>query len=299
LGEVVDLGDRAREKYGLKVGDMVSTESHIVCGSCYQCRVGESHVCAKDKIIGISMDGCFAEYIKLPAKALWPTNLEKIRPEVAAIQEPFGNAVHACQVTDLRGKSVVVMGCGTIGLFAVLIARGMGASKVIGVEVNPHHAQLARELGCDEVLCPVSSPPEIPWASDPLLRQRVLELTDGVGADVVLEMAGFNSALNNAIKCVRRGGNVVAFGVKNGNAVIEDMHRVVMDGIQLQGVVGRRIFQTWEITRNLLENQSNGIQDAVWNVILNRGEGTMVGIADWEKEAPRRKEAREKSQAKK
>jgi threonine 3-dehydrogenase len=284
LGEVVDLGDRAREKYGLKVGDMVSTESHIVCGSCYQCRVGESHVCAKDKIIGISMDGCFAEYIKLPAKALWPTNLEKIRPEVAAIQEPFGNAVHACQVTDLRGKSVVVMGCGTIGLFAVLIARGMGASKVIGVEVNPHHAQLARELGCDEVLCPVSSPPEIPWASDPLLRQRVLELTDGVGADVVLEMAGFNSALNNAIKCVRRGGNVVAFGVKNGNAVIEDMHRVVMDGIQLQGVVGRRIFQTWEITRNLLENQSNGIQDAVWNVILNRGEGTMVGIADWEKE---------------
>jgi threonine 3-dehydrogenase len=77
---------------------------------------------------------------------------------------------------------------------------------------------------------------------------------------------------------------VVAFGVKNGNAVIEDMHRVVMDGIQLQGVVGRRIFQTWEITRNLLENQSNGIQDAVWNVILNRGEGTMVGIADWEKE---------------
>jgi threonine 3-dehydrogenase len=284
LGEVVALGDRAREKYGLTVGDMVSTESHIVCGSCYQCRMGDSHVCAKDKIIGISMDGCFGEYIKLPAKALWPTNLEKIRPEVAAIQEPFGNAVHACQVTDLRGKSVVVMGCGTIGLFAVLIARGMGASKVIGVEVNPHHAQLARQLGCDEVLCPATPPPEIPWASDPLLRQRVLELTDGVGADVVLEMAGFNSALNNAIKCVRRGGNVVAFGVKNGNAVIEDVHRVVMDGIQIQGVVGRRIFQTWEITRNLLENQSNGIQDAVWNVILNRGEGTMVSIADWERD---------------
>jgi threonine 3-dehydrogenase len=109
-------------------------------------------------------------------------------------------------------------------------------------------------------------------------------MTDGVGADVVLEMAGFNSALNNAIKCVRRGGNVVAFGVKNGNAVIEDVHRIVMDGIQIQGVVGRRIFQTWEITRNLLENRSNGIQEAVWNVILNRGEGTLVDIADWDRD---------------
>jgi threonine 3-dehydrogenase len=284
LGEIIALGDRAREKYGLKVGDTVSTESHIVCGSCYQCRMGDSHVCANDKIIGISMDGCFAEYIKLPAKALWPTNLEKIRPEVAAVQEPFGNAVHACQVTDLRGKSVVVMGCGTIGLFAVLIARGMGASKVIGVEVNPHHAELARQLGCDAVFTPATPPPEMPWASDPTLRQRVLQMTDGVGADVVLEMAGFNSALNNAIKCVRRGGNVVAFGVKNGNAVIEDVHRIVMDGIQIQGVVGRRIFQTWEITRNLLENRSNGIQEAVWNVILNRGEGTLVDIADWDRD---------------
>jgi len=284
LGEIVSLGARAREKYGLNEGDMVSTESHIVCGGCYQCRMGDSHVCAKDKIIGISVDGCFAEYIKLPAKALWPTNLTKIRPEVAAIQEPFGNAVHACQVTDLRGKTVVVIGCGTIGLFAVLIARGMGASKVIGVEVNPHHAELARQLGCDEVLAPSMPPPELPWASDPELRQQVLGLTDGVGADVVLEMAGFNSALNNALKCVRRGGNVVAFGVKNGNAVIEDVHRVVMDGIQIQGVVGRRIFKTWEITRNLLENQSNGIQEAIWEVILNRGEGTLVDIADWDRD---------------
>lgn len=283
LGEVVALGDRARSKYGLKVGDMVSTESHIVCGSCYQCRMGDSHVCAKDTIIGISRDGCFAEYIKLPAKALWPTNLDRIRPEVAAIQEPFGNAVHACQVTDLRGKTVAVIGCGTIGLFAVLIARGMGASKVIGVEVNPHHAELARQLGCDVVLSPQTPPPETPWASDPALQAAVLQHTDGVGADVVLEMAGFNSALNNALKCVRRGGNVVAFGVKNGNAVVEDAHRLVMDGIQLQGVVGRRIFQTWEITRNLLENHANGIQQAIWEVILNRGEGTLVHIDDWEK----------------
>src|SRR5690606_10397351 len=88
LGEIVEVGSRVTEKYGYRVGDVVSTESHIVCGTCVQCRLGESHVCARDKIIGISLDGCFAEYIKLPAKALWPTDLSKIRPEVAAIQEP-------------------------------------------------------------------------------------------------------------------------------------------------------------------------------------------------------------------
>ena len=285
LGEIVEAGVRVQSKYGYTVGDIVSTESHIVCGTCHQCRLGDSHVCARDKIIGISQDGCFAEYVKLPAKALWPTNIDSIRPEVAAVQEPFGNAVHACQVRDLRGKSVAILGCGTIGLFAILIARGMGASKIIGIEPDPHHADMAKRLGCDAVLTPGMPPSEAPYQSDPELRNRVLEMTDGIGVDVAMEMAGFNSSLNNAIKITRRGGDVVLFGVKNGNAVIEDSHRVVMDGIQMHGVVGRRIFGTWEITRNLLETRSNGIQEAIWDVILNRGDGTMVDIEDWERDS--------------
>ena len=282
LGEIVEVGDRVSGKYGYTVGDVVSTESHIVCGTCHQCRQGDSHVCARDKIIGISQDGCFAEYVKLPAKALWPTNIDLIRPEVGAVQEPFGNAVHACQVQDLRGKTVAILGCGTIGLFAVLIARGMGASRIIGVEPDPHHAEMARQLGCDVVLTPNMPPIDAPHKSDPGLRAAVMDLTDGAGVDVAMEMAGFNSSLNNAIKITRRGGNLVMFGVKNGDAIIEDAHRVVMDGIRVQGVVGRRIFGTWEITKSLLETRSNGIQDAIWDTILNRGEGTMVDIADWE-----------------
>ena len=126
LGKIVDLGSDAKRTYGLEVGDIVSTESHIICGACYQCRIGDTHVCADDKIIGISQDGCFAEEVKLPAKALWRTNIERIRPEVAAIQEPFGNAVHACTKVNLRGKRVAIVGCGTIGLFAVSIARANG-----------------------------------------------------------------------------------------------------------------------------------------------------------------------------
>ncbi len=282
LGEIVEVGSRVTEKYGYVAGDVVSTESHIICGVCHQCRVGDMHVCAKDKIIGISMDGCFAEYLKLPAKSLWKTDLSKIRPEVAAVQEPFGNAVHACQATDLRGKTVAIFGCGTIGLFAVLIARGMGATTIIGVEVDPKHAEMARQLGCDHVLVPQVQP-DRPNASDPALRQAIRDLTDGVGVDVALEMAGFNSSMNNAIKAVRRGGHVVLFGVKNGDAVVEDVHRVVMDGLQLHGIVGRQIFGTWEITRRLLEDRQNGIQDAIWNVILEGGRDTLVDIRDWER----------------
>jgi len=285
LGEIVAVGERVHEKYGYEPGMVVSTESHIVCGVCAQCRVGDLHVCADDKIIGISRDGCFAEYVKLPAKALWPTDLSRIRPEVAAVQEPFGNAVHACQSTDLRGKTVAVIGCGTIGLFAILIARGMGARRVIGVEVDPHHAELAKKLGCEVVLRPAMPPKDRPWASDPGLIEQVKALTDGVGVDVVFEMAGFNSALNNALRMARRGGHVVLFGVKNGDAHIEDYHRVIMNGLQLHGVVGRQIFGTWEMTRALLENPLNGIQDAVWDVILNKGDGTRVHIDDWEPEA--------------
>lgn len=286
VGEVVEVGSRVTEKYpAIRPGVVVSAESHIVCGVCHQCRLGELHVCDNDRILGITTDGCFAELAKVPAKILWPTDTDKVRLEVAAVQEPFGNAVHACQVNDLRGQNVVIVGCGTIGLFALLIARGMGARRIVGVEVDAHHAELARRLGADEVIAPQPSPPDRPWASDPTVVERVKELTGGVGADVVMEMAGFNSALNTALKSVRRGGAVVAFGVKTGHWTLEDGHRLVMDGIRIQGVVGRRIFQTWEVTRSLLESTSNGVQDAVWEVILNGGDGTIVPISTWEKAA--------------
>lgn len=280
LGEVVEVGSQVSR---VRVGDIVSTESHIICGTCYQCRVGDTHVCQKDKIIGISRDGCFAEYLELPEKSLWPTDLSRIRPEVAAVQEPFGNAVHACQVASMKDRTVAVVGCGTIGLFALLIARGLGAKKVIGIEVDPHHAELARRLGADAVLTPGLPPKDAPHRSDPALREQIMDLTDGVGVDVALEMAGFNSALNNAVKITRRGGEVVLFGVKNGDVVLEDYHRVIMNGLRLHGVVGRRIFETWDITKRLLEDEANGIQKAVYEVILNGGQDTIADIRSWEK----------------
>ncbi|WP_437632146.1 zinc-binding dehydrogenase [Sorangium sp. So ce854] len=282
LGRVVDLGTDARRTFGLEVGDIVSTESHIACGACYQCRVGDTHVCADDKIIGISEDGCFAELVKLPAKNLWRTDIARIRPEVAAVQEPFGNAVHACTKVNLRGKRVAIFGCGTIGLFAVAIARAMGAIYIIGVEPAERNADMARLLGADVVLRPHKASPERPHASDPELTERVRKLTDGVGVDVVLEMSGVNSSVNNAIHAARRGGDVILFGLKSGDAVIENFDRLIVDGISLHSVIGRRIFETWHITRHLLESRDPNIHDLIWEVILNRGQGTVFDFEDYD-----------------
>ncbi|HEX4404601.1 MAG TPA: zinc-binding dehydrogenase [Byssovorax sp.] len=279
LGKVVAVGTDARRTYGLEVGDVVTTESHIICGACYQCRIGDTHVCADDKIIGISEDGCFAEEVKLPAKTIWRTNLERIRPEVAAVQEPFGNAVHACTKVNLRGKRVAIVGCGTIGLFAVAIARAMGANYIVGVEPMENHAEMARRLGADVVLNPHNSNGH---ASDPELTERIRKLTDGVGVDVALEMTGINSSVNNAIHAVRRGGDVILFGLKSGDAVIENFDRLIVDGISLHSVIGRRIFETWHITRHLLESRDPNIHDLVWEVILNRGEGTIFDFRDYD-----------------
>jgi threonine 3-dehydrogenase len=186
---------------------------------------------------------------------------------------------------NLRGKRVAIVGCGTIGLFAVAIARAMGANKVIGVEPMESHAEMARRLGADVVLRPRPNTPDKPHASDPALTEEIRRLTDGVGADVVLEMSGVNSSVNNAIHAARRGGDVILFGLKSGDAVIENFDRLIVDGIALHSVIGRRIFETWHITKQLLESRDPNIHDLVFEVILNRGEGTIVDFREYEKDS--------------
>lgn len=281
FGEVVSVGSMAAREHGYQPGDIVTTESHITCGSCYQCRIGDNHVCADDLIIGISTDGCFAEYAKLPARALWRTDTRRIRPEVGALQEPFGNAVHACTKVNLRGKRVAILGCGTIGLFAVAVAKALGARSVIGVEPMPNHIEMAKELGADHVIAPRNMENQT-YEHDPELARQVRDLTDGVGVDVALEMSGQPSSVNNAIACVRRGGDVILFGLKSGDQIIEDFDRVIVDGISLHSVVGRRIFETWHITRNLLESRDPNIHDKIWEIILNKGQGTITPLMDFE-----------------
>ena len=278
LGRVVKVGSLAERHYGFAPGDVVTAESHITCGKCLQCRLGQREVCQDTIIIGFSLDGCFAEYIKLPAEILWRTDTRKIRPEVAAIQEPFGNAVHACTKVDLRGKSLAVFGCGTIGMLSILTARALGVSRIIGIEPIEENARLAEKLG---VTRSCVSRPKKDRKSDPGVVEKVTKF-GGDGVDVAFEMAGYNSSVNNALRSVRMGGDVVLFGIKSGDFNVEEFSDIVNRGISLHGVIGRRLFQTWSMLTNLLEAKENRIQEQIYDVILNGGKDTIVRIDDYD-----------------
>jgi threonine 3-dehydrogenase len=282
LGTVHEIGPIAAANYGFKVGDLVAAESHIVCGRCHQCLIDQRHVCVNEKIIGISQDGGFAEYIKLPAKVLWRTDAAKIRPEVAVVQEPFGNAVHAATAVDLRGKSVAIFGCGAIGQFTIMIAKALGAACIVGIDPNPVNAELARKLGADEVVqFDIQPDKNNGWKAYPEIVEQVVKFSGIDGVDVAMEMAGYNSSVNNALMSVRRGGDVVLFGLKQGDFKVQDFQRTIVKGINIHSIIGRRLFGTWVITKSLLESKENGIQDKIWNVMLNRGKDTITDIADF------------------
>ncbi|MBI3963910.1 MAG: alcohol dehydrogenase catalytic domain-containing protein [Candidatus Kerfeldbacteria bacterium] len=278
FGEIVEVGSGARAN-GFAPGQLVAAESHITCGICYQCQRKEFHVCTDEKILGISINGCFAEYIKLPAKVLWPTDTAKIRPEIATLQEPFGNGVHAATKVNLRGKRVAIFGCGPIGLFTVLIARAYGAERILAVDPAAGQRELAKTFGADDVFGTVQDDPA---GYDTQLVADIRKATAGVGADVALEMAGYPTSVNNAVQSVRRGGDVILFGLKSGPTTIHDFDRMIVRGVTLHSVIGRELFKTWHITRALLENRSNGIQDHLWYDLLKEGKGTLFAFRDYD-----------------
>lgn len=252
FGRVVEVGPKVTR---VKKGDFVSAESHLVCGECKQCRSGQTHVCVNEKIIGVTTDGCFAEYCKLPESTLWVTDIARMDPMLAAVQEPFGNAVHTCQTVDLKGRTVAIFGCGTIGLMSVIIAKGFGASKVIAVEPNEHNLNLAGEVGTDEIVHLDLSQVTKSGYHESLVK-RIKSAAGGGGVDVALEMSGHNDSINNAIRSVRRGGDVMCFGIPSGSqpVVIDDYStNIIFKGVTLHGIVGRRVFETWEHTKRLLE----------------------------------------------
>jgi threonine 3-dehydrogenase len=252
---------------------MVSAESHLYCGKCHACLAGDKHVCINERIIGVTADGGFAEKIKLPANVLWATDTQKIRPEVAAIQEPFGNAVHACAPfpgASLKDKNVAIFGCGTIGLFSIMIARAMGAKKIIGIEPNERNQAKAKQAGADKVISPSENS-----------AREIQDFFNGNGADYCLEMSGFSSSVIQAIQAAGHGGAIVLFGLASGDLVIPNFEEFIIRGKRIYSVVGRRVFDTWDISKRLLEDKANGIQDKIWEIILERGQGTLLSLKDF------------------
>lgn len=287
FGEIAALGSKASSvaPYPLSVGDFAAPESHVVCNNCFQCLRGEKHVCTNEKILGISHDGGFAEFVKLPAHIVWKTNTKDIRPELGAMQEPFGNAVHAATKVPLAGKTIAIFGLGPIGLFLTLVARGLGATTIIGIEPNPVSQDMAKKLGIDYVipLSPKSKDAPVHHRDEAVIK-HIEELTGGLGVDVSFEMAGFNSSFNNAIFATRRGGDMIAFGIKTGDFVLEDFNRFIVRGITIHAVIGRRLPETWEMTQKLFADSKNKIQENIWNVILDQGKDTILPLREYTKE---------------
>lgn len=295
VGEVVQMGSMVERLYNdldpnnpikLEVGALVSGDSHVTCGRCFQCRIGEGHVCLNEAILGISIDGIYAEYVKIPAKNLWAVDESRIRPEIAAILDPFGNAVHSTTVVDFRGQRVAIMGAGPIGMFSILLLRSFGAVKIIVADVNEANLKMAKELGAHETILIKKKKKEHEWEHDPEVVDRIMELTYGKGVDVSMEMAGPASSLNNCILSTRRGGHVIAFGIKDGAMTIPNFSpKVIVRGLTIHGIIGRRIFGTWQIAQRMLSDKTNGIQDAMWNVILKKGKGTVLDFVTFTPES--------------
>ncbi|HTI05872.1 MAG TPA: L-threonine 3-dehydrogenase [Gemmatimonadales bacterium] len=236
-GEIAGLGPGVS---GLRVGQLVTAEGHIVCGHCLQCRTGNSHICRNTRIIGVDRDGAFAEYIVMPTTNV--LTLSGIPTEVGAIMDPVGNAFHTVLTADIPGSTVFIVGCGPIGCFAVGIARAAGATKVIASDVNPKRLALAEKMGAHVVIN----------ASKEDVVETVRAETAGEGADVVCEMSGVPSALHQAFAAVSLGGRVQLLGIPKNEVPINFADEIIFKGITVYGVIGRKMYLTWHQMRRYL-----------------------------------------------
>jgi threonine 3-dehydrogenase len=221
------------------LGTRVAAETHLVDWTCYQCRTGREHVCANLRILGVDADGAFAEYMCLPERNAWPS--EGLSPEIAAIQEPMGNAVFATFVEEITTASVAVLGCGPIGLMAVAICKFAGASRVFATDVMPHRREMAARMGADFVL---------DGAGDVVAEIR--RETGGTGVDVVLEMSGAEAAIQQAFEMTTNGGRVSLLGLPSRPVTIDLNDAIIFRGLRVYGITGRKLWETWYKTAALL-----------------------------------------------
>ena len=255
-GFVEELGEHAKRAFEgeLHAGDYVSAEMHVVCGECPQCRSGNGHICIRTKIYGLHEDGAFAEFVKVPA-----SNVIKLAPfvplRVGAFLDALGNAVHTTQVCDLAGKSVAITGFGPIGAMAAAIAEHSGASTVIVTDVSDHALETARRWAARREFANLHEF-NVRTANPADVKRAIEAITDGVGVDVVLEMSGSPAAINFGLDIVRMGGLLSLLGLPAGHSVtISDYTRnVIFKGVTLQGIIGRRMYSTWQRMLALLRS---------------------------------------------
>lgn len=230
VGEVVEIN--TKKKTNLKKGDLVSSETHIFCQNCYQCKIKNYHVCENMQLFGIGRDGAFANYATIPIRTTWK-NDPSIDPMVMSVQEPLGNAVNVVQKANVKGKRVLVMGLGPTGLCAGAVAKVMGAEEVVGINRREYRRNLAMKMGFDRVV-------------------DVLDPKEFSTFDCVLEMSGNRIGIEIAFEAVRIAGIVIAFGIPKEEITVDWGKYMINKELTIKSVFGRELWKTWKDTTKLL-----------------------------------------------
>ncbi|MBI1364728.1 MAG: L-threonine 3-dehydrogenase [Alphaproteobacteria bacterium] len=242
MGEVVDIGSEVHPEHsGLKIGDRVSAEGHVTCGYCRNCRAGQRHLCRNTVGIGVNRPGAFAEYVSVPAFNVYKLS-DGIPDALGAIFDPFGNAVHTALAFDLVGEDVLITGAGPIGVMAAAVARFVGARHVVITDVNDYRLGLAKKMGATRAVN----------VSNTNLRDVMADLGMTEGFDVGLEMSGVPAAFASMLETMNHGGRIAMLGIMPNGAGI-DWDKVIFKGLEIKGIYGRRMFETWYKMSALLQ----------------------------------------------
>lgn len=223
-------------------GMRVSGEGHITKWQDYNSRTGNAHIARDTKIIGVDHDGCFADYLLLPQSNVWPLH-EDIPDEFGAVMDPLGNAVHTVMEAGVSAKSVLITGVGIIGLMAVSVARAAGASRIFVTDTNRARLELAKELGADEAYHAIE---------DEGFIERIREQTHGEGVDVLLEISGVPSAIDQGFEALRNGGTASLLGIPSKAMAFDLTQHVIFKGAKVLGINGRRMWETWYQMESML-----------------------------------------------
>ena len=241
-GEIVEMGIEVR---GLAVGDRVSAEGHITCGVCRNCRAGRRHLCMNTAGVGVNRPGAFAEYLSVPAFNVFKLP-DVISDDMASILDPLGNATHTALSFDLVGEDVLITGAGPIGIMAVAIAKYAGARHVVITDVNDYRLDLARKMGATAAVNVTTE----------LLDKTMLDLGMEEGFDVGMEMSGNPQAFRDMLRTMHHGGKVAILGIPPAETAI-DWNQVIFKGLELKGVYGREMFETWYKMSSMLQSGLN------------------------------------------
>jgi threonine 3-dehydrogenase len=238
-GEVIEMGQEVR---GFALGDRVSGEGHITCGHCRNCRAGRRHLCRNSVGVGVNRSGCFAEYLVIPAYNAFKLP-DEISDDLAAVFDPFGNAVHTALSFDLVGEDVLITGAGPIGIMAGAVARHVGARHVVITDLNEYRLKLARKMGVTRTVN----------VENENLDDVMGELGMTEGFDVGFEMSGVPSAFRDMLSCMNHGGKVALLGIPPQEMIIP-WPEVIFKGLVIKGIYGREMFETWYKMASLLQS---------------------------------------------